>query len=251
MEKDGGDDVRRAIVQVRNVHFEYKIRNASSKSLKQTVINRLKGQNLDIAIQAVSGIDFDILNGEILGIIGKNGSGKSTLLKLIAGILPPQSGSVKVEGQVAPLIQLGAGFNLDLTGYENIELFGVLLGNSRKIMRENSARIAEWAGLTEAIELPIRTYSSGMISRLGFAIATFQKSELLIVDEILSVGDSAFQSKSTQRIQALMNEGEATILVSHDLDLVEKHATKVLWIDAGKQVMVGNPREVINAYRQN
>jgi ABC-type polysaccharide/polyol phosphate transport system ATPase subunit len=251
MGQNSGDDVRKTIVEVKNLHFKYRIRNAYSKSLKKTAIDVIKRQNSDISINAITGIDFEISKGEILGVIGKNGAGKSTLLKLIAGILPPSSGSIRVEGRIAPLIQLGAGFNMELTGSENIELFGVLLGNSRREMKENTVKIAEWAGLTDSIHLPIRTYSSGMISRLGFAIATFQKCELLIVDEILSVGDSEFQSKSTQRIQSLMDEGEATILVSHNLDLVEQHATKALWVDGGRQVMIGNPKEVINAYRQH
>jgi ABC-type polysaccharide/polyol phosphate transport system ATPase subunit len=151
------------------------------------------------------------MQGDVLGIIGNNGAGKSTLLKVLAGILPPTSGAVRVEGQIAPLIELGAGFNLELTGVENIVLFGVLLGNPKKLMVDNVPEIAAWAGLTESIHLPIRTYSTGMLSRLGFAIATFRRSELLIIDEALSVGDQDFQLKSKKRIDEYDPEAQAVI----------------------------------------
>jgi ABC-type polysaccharide/polyol phosphate transport system ATPase subunit len=249
MGEDGRDDVNTPIVVVKNLDFSYRIRNASAQSLKQNFIDTLKRKKSDVYVTAISGVNFELSSGEVLGIVGNNGAGKSTLLKLLAGILPPSSGIVKVKGRIAPLIELGAGFNPELTGAENIVLFGVLLGNPKVLMDENKATIAEWAGLSESIHLPIRTYSTGMISRLGFAIATFQASELLIVDEVLSVGDIDFQAKSINRLDELISTGEATILVSHDLDLVQAKASKVLWLDLGKQVMLGNPEEVIDAYR--
>jgi ABC-type polysaccharide/polyol phosphate transport system ATPase subunit len=237
-------------VVVENLHFVYQIRNASAHSLKQAFINSVKGIKSDIHVSAINGINFELSSGDVLGIVGNNGAGKSTLLKLLAGIIPPSSGAVRVNGRVAPLIELGAGFNPELTGAENIVLFGVLLGNTRKVMEENVMIIAEWAGLTESINLPIRTYSTGMQSRLGFAVATFQENELLIIDEVLSVGDVEFQKKSMMRMDELISAGEVTILVSHDLNLVEAKSTKVLWLDRGKQVMFGNPKEVIDAYRK-
>ena len=200
-------------------------------------------------IHALKGVNFELFEGEVLGIIGKNGAGKSTLLKLIAGILPPTSGKVIVQGKISPLIELGAGFNSELTGEENVLLFGVLLGHSKKVMKDNLDKIATWAGLTAVMKLPLRTYSTGMRSRLGFAIATFQESELLIIDEVLSVGDSEFQRKSLSRIQQLMELGEAAIIVSHDLHLIEERTTKVLWLENGCQIMMGNPKEVVDAYR--
>jgi ABC-2 type transport system ATP-binding protein len=243
------NDMSQSVVVVENLSFNYQIRHASSRSLKQTVINSIKGIKSDVQVAAIKGISFELWPGEVLGIIGNNGAGKSTLLKLLAGILPPNSGIIQVRGRIAPLIELGAGFNPDLTGAENIVLFGVLLGHKKKPMEEHVAIIAEWAGLTESINLPIRTYSTGMLSRLGFAVATFQQSDLLIVDEVLSVGDSDFQTKSMKRMDELMAEGEATILVSHDLDLISSKSTKVLWLERGKQRMFGNSKEVIDAYR--
>jgi len=239
------------IVFVENLNFDYRIRHASATSLKQTFINTVNRVESDIHVRAINGINFCLMQGDVLGIIGNNGAGKSTLLKLLAGILPPTSGAVRVEGQIAPLIELGAGFNLELTGVENIVLFGVLLGNPKKLMVDNVPEIAAWAGLTESIHLPIRTYSTGMLSRLGFAIATFRRSELLIIDEALSVGDQDFQLKSKKRIDELISQGEVTILVSHDLNLVREKATKALWLDQGRQLMYGNAKEVIDAYRKS
>jgi ABC-2 type transport system ATP-binding protein len=239
------------VVKVEDLHFEYRVKHGNAKSLKQAFINKIKRIESDVLVHAVNGISFSLGKGEILGIVGKNGAGKSTLLKLLAGILPQTSGVVHVDGRVAPLIELGAGFNQELTGTENIILFGVLLGNSRKLMNESVAEISAWAGIGDSINLPVRTYSTGMLSRLGFAVATFQSSELLIIDEVLSVGDSDFQRKSLKRVEDLISEGEAAILVSHDLKLIEERSTKVLWLEQGKQIMLGNPSEVINEYKKS
>lgn len=237
------------IVRIEKASFSYTIKQASAKSLKQTFINKLKHVKSDVVISALHEISFELRSGEVLGVIGRNGAGKTTLLKLLAGILPPSDGTVEVAGRIAPLIELGAGFSPELTGEENIELFGALLGNSRRVMREKNREIADWAGLTEQIKLPIRTYSTGMLARLGFSVATFQPSQLLIIDEVLSVGDSEFQKKSLLRVEELIAGGEATILVSHDLQLVQERATKVLWLEKGNQIMLGNPKEVIDAYK--
>jgi ABC-type polysaccharide/polyol phosphate transport system ATPase subunit len=250
MDQDSGDAVRNQIVSVKNLEFSYQIRNATAKSLKQTVINLLKGVKSDIHIHALKEIDFELFAGDVLGVIGNNGAGKSTLLKLIAGILPPSSGSIHVKGCTAPLIELGAGFNPELTGAENIVLFGVLLGKKKKHMETKVKQISEWAGLTESIHLPVRTYSTGMLSRLGFAVATFERSDLLIVDEVLSVGDMDFQLKSVQRMEELMSKGEVSILVSHDLNLIQERANKVIWLENGRQTMFGEASEVIDEYRK-
>ncbi len=236
------------IVFVEDLWFDYTVRNAISRSIKQNIIEGMRGHNSDVHVTAVSGVTFNLYSGEVLGIVGNNGAGKSTLLKLLAGILPPSSGVVNVRGQIAPLVELGAGFNPEISGAENIILFGVLLGNSKRIMKENVLSIATWAGLSEVINLPIRTYSTGMLSRLGFAVATFRQSELLIIDEVLSVGDLQFQIKSMARMDELISKGEATILVSHDLSLVQAKASKVLWLEHGRQVMFGDTKKVIDAY---
>lgn len=239
------------VVMIDNLNFSYQIRNASARTLKQRFINTVKRINSDIYVNAISGINLQLCAGEVLGIVGDNGAGKSTFLKLLAGILPPSSGAVIVRGRIAPLIELGAGFNPELTGAENIVLFGVLLGNDKKRMEEKVVAISDWAGLGEFINLPLRTYSTGMVSRLGFAVATFQQSELLIIDEVLSVGDLDFQEKSMKKIDELISAGEVTILVSHDLNLVQSKATKVLWLEQGRQKMFGDSKEVIDAYRNS
>jgi len=242
--------VRIPTVSIENLYFNYQIRNSTARSLKQAFINIVKGIKSDVYIGAIENINFALEPGEVLGIVGNNGAGKSTLLKMIAGVLPPTSGNIKVWGRVAPLIELGAGFNPELTGEENIILFGVLLGKPKKLMEENVLKIAEWAGVTDSLNLPIRTYSTGMLSRLGFAVATFEECELLIIDEVLSVGDIDFQVKSMKRMDELISAGEVTILVSHDLNLVQAKASKVLWLEHGRQVMIGHPTEVIDAYRK-
>ncbi len=238
------------VIEIQNVDLKYVIRHGRATTLKEAAISAIKRINLDITVNALTDISFTLNRGEVLAIIGHNGAGKTSLLKLIAQVLPPTSGVVKVNGSVAPMLQLGAGFNPELSGEENILLFGVLLGNRTKEMQSRVADIAEWAGLTEHIKLPLRTYSSGMVARLGFAVATFQKSDVLIVDEILSVGDAEFEEKSKARMRDLIAHGEATILVSHDLTTVESLATKVLWLDHGKQVMLGSTEEVLDAYRK-
>lgn len=238
------------VIEVKNVDLNYVIRHGRATTLKEAAISAIKGINLDITVNALTDVSFTVDRGEVLAIIGHNGAGKSSLLKLIARVLPPTSGIVKVNGSVAPMLELGAGFNPELSGEENILLFGVLLGNRTKEMQSKVADIAEWAGLTEQIKLPLRTYSTGMVARLGFAVATFRESDVLIVDEILGVGDAEFQEKSKAKMKELITRGEATILVSHDLSTVESLATKVLWLDHGKQFMLGSPSEVLDVYRK-
>ena len=238
------------VIEVKNVDLNYVIRHGRATTLKEAAISAISGVNLDITVNALTDISFTVDRGEVLAIIGHNGAGKSSLLKLIARVLPPTSGVVKVRGSVAPMLQLGAAFNPELSGEENILLFGVLLGNRTKEMQSRVKEIAEWAGLTEQIRLPLRTYSTGMIARLGFAVATFRKSDVLIIDEILGVGDTQFQEKSKARMKDLIANGEATILVSHDLQTVESLASKVLWLNHGKQIMLGNTAEVLDAYRK-
>ena len=238
------------VIEVTNVDLNYVIRHGRASTIKEAAISAIKHINLDITVNALKDINFTVNRGEVLAIVGHNGAGKSTLLKILSRVLPPSQGVVKVNGSVAPMLELGAGFNPELSGEENILLFGVLLGNSIKDMESKSKEIADWAGLTDHIKLPLRTYSSGMVARLAFAVATFQKSDVLIIDEILGVGDADFQKKSRTRILDLIGDGEATILVSHDLSAVEELATKVLWLDHGRQVTLGPTQEVLDAYRQ-
>ncbi len=238
------------VIEVTDVDLNYVIRHGRASTIKEAVISAIKRIDLDITVSALKQINFTVDRGEVLAIVGHNGAGKSTLLKILSRVLPPTKGVVKVNGTVAPMLELGAGFNPELSGADNILLFGVLLGNSTKEMKSKVTDIAEWAGLTEQIQFPLRTYSSGMMARLAFAVATFQKSDVLIIDEILGVGDADFQVKSKARMMELISHGEATILVTHDLTTVEDLATKVLWLDHGRQKMIGPTKEVLDAYRQ-
>ena len=238
------------VIEVKDVDLNYIIRHGRATTIKEAAISAIKRINLDITVNALKDINFTVDQGEVLSIIGHNGAGKSTLLKILSRVLPPTEGVVKVNGTVAPMLELGAGFNPELSGEDNILLFGVLLGNSTKDMKAKVSEIAEWAGLTEHIHLPLRTYSSGMMARLAFAVATFQKSDVLIIDEILGVGDAEFQIKSKAKMLDLISHGEATILVTHDLTTVEDLATKVLWLDHGRQKMLGPTQEVLDAYRK-
>jgi ABC-type polysaccharide/polyol phosphate transport system ATPase subunit len=239
------------VVAVDSVSFTYTIRHGGATSLKDAAMNSIRRMTNDVKVNALSNVSFTIEAGEVLGVVGRNGAGKSTLLKLLAKVLPPTSGVVRINGEIAPMIELGAGFNPELTGVENIVLFGVLMGNSTKSMKSKVLEIAQWAGLEEHMHLPVRTYSTGMVARLGFAVATFKQAELLIVDEVLAVGDADFQKKSSERMHQLIAEGQATVLVSHDLDVVAKLATKVLWLDHGKQMALGSPSKVLRAYRKS
>jgi ABC-2 type transport system ATP-binding protein len=239
------------VVQVDSVSLTYTIRHGGASTLKEVTLNTLRRISSDVKVVALSDVSFSIEAGEVLAIVGRNGAGKSTLLKLLAKTLPPTTGVVRIKGDIAPMIELGAGFNPELTGAENIVLFGVLLGNSTKSMKHKIREIAAWAGLEDHIHLPVRTYSTGMVARLGFAVATFRQSSLLLIDEVLAVGDADFQTKSKARMMELIQGGESTVLVSHDLDTVAELATKVLWLDHGKQMALGSPSEVLDAYRKS
>ncbi len=182
--------------------------------------------------------------------IGPNGAGKSTLMKILARVLPPSEGRVIVRGSVAPMIELGAGFNMDLTGFENTVMYGTLLGRSPERMRQRAPEIAEWADLTNFIDVPLRSYSSGMLARLAFSIATDIEPDVLIVDEVLSVGDAAFQIRSQERMENLIDRGASVVIVSHNLGMVAQLADRAMWLDHGTSLMAGAPQDVIDAYEQ-
>ena len=193
-------------------------------------------------------VTFSIQKGDVVGIVGLNGAGKSTLLKILAGVLKPTSGFISVKGSIAPLIEVGAGFDPELTARENIYLNGAILGYSRKFIDSKFDEIIEFAELERFVNVPVKNFSSGMYTRLGFSIATIVNPEILIVDEVLSVGDFKFQEKSKKRIERLMSGGTTVILVSHDNDTIEKMCNKVLWLESGKVKMYGNTQSVLDAY---
>lgn len=196
----------------------------------------------------MNNISFSVDKGESCALIGANGSGKSTMLKIISGILTPTKGSVEVNGSIAPLIELGAGFDYELTGRENIFLNGAILGYSKKLMLEKYDEIIDFSELRDFIDVPVKNYSIGMIARLGFSIATMVKPEILVVDEILAVGDQAFQDKCHKRLEDMMNSGTTVLLVSHSAADIKRICQKAVWIDKSNLRFVGNVDEALQLY---
>ena len=236
------------IIKLENVSMCFSMPNERITSLKEYVIKFVKNKISYNKFWALKNINISINKGDVVGIIGFNGAGKSTMLKVISGILKPTEGSVNINGSIAPLIELGAGFDAELSGKENIYLNGAVLGISKKIMNEKVEEIIDFAELREFIDSPVKNYSSGMYARLGFAIATCIKPDILIVDEILSVGDYKFQEKSKQRIKDMMNQGTTIILVSHTISQVKELCNKIIWLDKGEVKEVGGI-EIIKDYQ--
>lgn len=236
------------IIEVKDVEMHFNMNKEKIDSLKEYVIKLAKRQLMYEDFVALDKVSVDVKKGEVFGIIGYNGSGKSTLLKAIAGILKPTSGSIKVYGTIAPLIELGAGFDLDLTARENIFLNGSVLGFSKKTISDKFDEIVDFSELRDFLDVPMKNYSSGMVARIGFSVATMVRSDILIVDEILSVGDMLFQQKCEQRINALMQGGTTVLIVSHSLEQIRRLCSRVLWLDHGKIKMLGDTKAVCDAY---
>ncbi len=222
------------------------------RTLKSALVGRSLASGLkpEESIAALEQVDFTIHRGEAFGVIGGNGSGKSTLLKLVAGMLKPTTGRITVAGRVAALIELGAGFHPEISGRENVFINGAVLGLTRKQIERRYEDIVEFSGLGDFMEEPVKNYSSGMYVRLGFAVAVNTDPDVLLVDEVLAVGDEAFAHRCLRRIEEFLASGKTLLLVSHSLDLVEGVCDRVLWLDNGRQRLVGEPRRVIDAYRQ-
>jgi ABC-type polysaccharide/polyol phosphate transport system ATPase subunit len=248
VEEDAGDDVTEPAIEIHDASLAYRLARSSASTLKEYLIKLVKGQVKYEQFWAVKDVSLTVAQGEVFAVIGPNGAGKSTLMKMIARVLPPAEGRVIVRGSVAPLIELGAGFNPDLTGFENIVLYGTLLGRADREMRARAHDIAEWAELSDFLDVPIRSYSTGMLARLGFAIATDQQHEVLIVDEVLSVGDASFRQKSKDRIVSMIDAGCSVVFVSHDMASILEIADRVMWLDHGQAKMLGEPKEVVAAY---
>ncbi len=240
-----------ASVELHKVRLAYQIDRQRVGTIKEYAINLFKGQVDREVLWALDGVDAVVSPGEVLGVIGPNGAGKSTLMKVIARVLPPTEGRVIVRGKVAAMIALGAGFDTEATARENILLYGALLGRSQAEMRERVGPIIEWAELGEFIDVPIRAFSSGMVARLGFAVASDFSADVLLVDEVLSVGDQAFQTKSEQRMHELIAAGRAVVIVSHSMATIRKLCTRVLWLDHGRTRMMGEVEEVVGAYERS
>lgn len=244
------DDSVEAVIDVDDVSMIFNIASERFNSLKEYFIALSKRELNFKEFRALDHVSFVVRRGEAFGLVGTNGSGKSTMLKIIAGVLEASEGTCTVAGAIAPLIELGAGFDLDLTARENIYLNGALLGYRKEFIDEHISDIIEFAELENFMEMPLKNYSSGMVARIAFAIATVAEPDILIVDETLSVGDFLFQQKCVRRIQEMISSGNVTVLlVSHSIELVESMCDRVCWIEKGKLRMVGPTDEVCEAYR--
>ena len=238
------------IINVEHVSMRFNLSSEKFDSFKEYVIKSLKKQVSYDEFWALKDVSFEVKRGDSLGLIGLNGSGKSTMLKTIAGVLKPTKGTVTVGGNIAPLIELGAGFDMDLTARENVFLNGALHGNNRAQMEAQYEDIVEFSELRDFMDVPVKNFSSGMVSRLAFAIATIGIPDILIVDEVLSVGDFRFQEKCEARIQNMKDQGTTILFVSHSIEQVKKICNKVVWLDHGVLKMFGDAQEICSIYEK-
>lgn len=239
---------KQIMINVENVTVRFNLSNQKVDNLKEYFVRLLTRKLMFQEFLAVKDVSFQVRRGEAWALIGTNGSGKSTMLKVISGIMKPYKGSVSVNGSVAPLIELGAGFDPECTARENIYLNGCVLGNSKKFMQEHFDEIVDFAGLHQFLDSPLKNFSSGMRARLGFAIATMVKPDILIVDEVLAVGDYQFQQKCIKRMHELLAGGTTLLFVSHNIQQVRNLCDHAIWLDKGVTRMQGDVNEVCDAY---
>jgi len=239
------------VIAVENVTVSYRVPKEQVRTFKEYAIRRIQGRIQHNEFLALNDVSLCVNKGEVFGLVGSNGAGKTTLLRLIARVMRPKQGRVRIWGKVAPLLAMGAGFHMELTGRENVYINGSLLGFTRKEMDAKFESIVNFADLWDFIDSPLRTYSSGMQARLGFAVATDSMPDILIVDEILSVGDSAFQEKSLARITSFRENGGTILLVSHTMDTIEKMCQRAAWLDQGQLRAVGPADEIVYQYRHH
>ena len=236
------------VIEVNDVTMRFRMNNDRIMSLKEFVTTAVRGKLQYNEFTALDHVSFSVKQGETLGLIGRNGAGKSTMLKVISGILKPTEGTVRTEGNIVPMLELGSGFDFDLTGRENIFLNGAILGYSEAFLKAQYEEILAFSELGQFIDVPIRNYSSGMLARLAFSVAAMVQPEILIVDEILSVGDAEFQEKSRARMMELMGGGTTVLFVSHNLEQIREMCDKVIWLEQGRVKMAGPTDEVCDAY---
>ena len=235
-------------IKVNDVYIRFNLATEKLDTIKEYFIKFLKRQIRFQEFMALKGISFEVKAGEAWGFIGTNGSGKSTLLKTVSGILKPYKGSVEINGTISPLIELGAGFDMDMTARENIFLNGCVLGYSEKYIKEKFDEIVDFAEVRDFLDVPLKNFSSGMAARLGFAIATTVKPDILICDEVLAVGDFKFQEKCEKKMNELLSGGTTLLFVSHSIEQVKRMCKKVIWIDHGEMKMIGDAQTVCDAY---
>ncbi len=238
-------------VELHDIEMHFNMSKEKLDSLKEFFLKLAKRQLMYEDFVALDKVSCEIKKGDVFGIVGLNGCGKSTTLKIISGILKPTKGTVEVDGVIAPLIELGAGFDLDLTARENIYLNGSVLGYSKKFMDSKFDEIVEFSEMRDFLDVPMKNYSSGMVARIGFAIATVTTPDILIVDEILAVGDFLFQQKCEERINKMMQNDTTVIIVSHSIDQIERLCNHCMWLEKGKVKMIGDAKTVCEAYRNS
>lgn len=238
------------VIEVKDVTMRFNMSKERVDSLKEYIIKLAKHQLKFEEFIALNDVSLSIKKGEVVGIVGLNGSGKSTLLKVISGILRPSSGTAAIRGSISPLIELGAGFDFDLTARENVFLNGSVLGFSKETMTVKMDEIIDFAELRDFMDVAIKNFSSGMVARLGFSIATITRPDILIVDEILAVGDFLFQQKCEKRISEMMSGGTTVIIVSHSIEQIERLCSRVIWLEKGNIIMDGPTQEVCDLYKK-
>jgi teichoic acid transport system ATP-binding protein len=243
----GSDRLR---IRVEDVSVTYRTSLERAPTLKSTLLRLGRRERVIREIQAVRGVSFEVAHGKVMGVVGANGAGKSTLMRTVAGILPPTSGRVEVHGRVSTLLSLGVGFNRKLTGRQNVVLGGLAAGLTRSELREKYDEIVEFAELEDFMDMPMRTYSSGMYGRLAFAVAVTMHPDILIIDEALSAGDARFRRKSFDRMRELCAEDRTILLVSHSLGSIEKLCDEAIWMDKGRIQMWDEPTAVVEAYTE-
>lgn len=237
------------VIDVSHVTMKYNLMEEKVDTLKEYIVRTIKGQLLYNEFIGLNDVSFTVKKGDILGVIGFNGAGKSTLLKILAGVLKPSEGVVRIKGSVAPLIEVGAGFDPELTARENVFLNGAILGHSREFLESKMDEIIEFSELRDFMNVPVKNFSSGMYARLGFAIATIVNPDILIVDEVLSVGDFKFQEKCEKRINEMIKKGTTIVLVSHDISLVKRICNKILWLEHGKKRGFDTTDKIVDLYQ--
>lgn len=242
------------MIDIKNVSMKFNLGIEKDFSIKQAFINFFSGKKKkkkNDCFWALKDVNFHINKGEVVGLVGSNGAGKSTLLKVVSGVMKPTKGEVIVNGNISPMIELGAGFDAELTARENIYLNGAVLGYSKKFIDEKFDEIVEFSELQDFLEVPVKNFSSGMTAKLAFSIATVVNPEILIVDEILSVGDMRFQEKSKKKMMSMINGGTTVLYVSHSIESIKDICTKAVWIEHGEVQMIGDVNKVCEAYKKS
>ena len=238
-------------IKVENVGMEFNLSQEKTDNLKEYVIKFLKKELMYQSFWALQDVSFEVNKGDKLGVLGLNGAGKSTLLKLISGVMKPTHGNIELNGRISPLLELGAGFDPSYTGRENIFLNGAMLGYPKEFIESKFDEIVEFSEIGDFIDVPLKNYSSGMVARLGFSIATVVEPQILILDEVLSVGDAKFKEKSENRMKSLLNQDVTVLFVSHSIDQVRRLCNKAIWLEKGKLIMQGSVEEVSEKYEQS